>query len=125
MEQFVLSLGSNLDSAEAHEMLSKAESFLYEYFNGNISFSPHYETKGIGNGEGKMYVNSVAKGMSSHKYDDIKKILKEYEISVGRTADTKARGVVPIDLDLLSLGEEIYKPKDFLQDYVKIGLGYL
>ena len=121
MEQFVLSLGSNLDSAEAHEMLSKAESFLYGYFDGKICFSPHYETKGIGSGVGKMYVNSIAKGWSSHKYDDIKKILKEYEISVGRTADTKARGVVPIDLDLLSLGEEIYKPKDFLQDYVKIG----
>lgn len=125
MNPFVLSLGSNLDYAEANANLSRAEMFLSEYFDGEIVFSPHYQTEGVGSGKGKMYVNAVAKGKTLKEYSEIQKTLKEIEMEMGRTPETKALGIVPIDLDLLSLGEEIFRPKDLEQNYVKRGLDSL
>lgn len=69
-----------------------------------------------------MYVNSVAKGNTSLSADDIRQALKEYERNMGRTPEAKAQGIVPIDLDLLSHGDIILKPKDLQQEYVLRGL---
>lgn len=69
-----------------------------------------------------MYVNSVAKGQTSLAADDIRQALKEYERNMGRTPEAKAQGIVPIDIDLLSHGDIILKPKDLQQEYVLRGL---
>lgn len=69
-----------------------------------------------------MYVNSVAKGQTSLAADDIRRELKEYERNMGRTPEAKAQGIVPIDLDLLTIGNIILKPKDLQQEYVLRGL---
>lgn len=69
-----------------------------------------------------MYVNSVAKGHTSLSADDIRQALKEYERNMGRTPEAKAQGIVTIDLDLLSHGDIILKPKDLQQEYVLRGL---
>ena len=122
LSSFIISLGSNLSFEEAHSNITKAESYLFDFFEGQISFSAHYETEGIGSGVGKMYVNSVAKGQTSLAADDIRQALKEYERNMGRTPETKAQGIVPIDLDLLSHGDIILKSKDLQQEYVLRGL---
>lgn len=122
---FLISLGSNLPEDKANEMLSKAETYLSDYFDGQISFSSHYSTPGVGSGIGKTYVNSVAKGETSRSYEDIRQTLKNYEKTMGRTPELKARGIVPIDLDLLTLGDVIYKGKDLTQEYVTKGLSEL
>lgn len=72
-----------------------------------------------------MYVNSVAKGNTSLSADGIRQALKEYERNMGRTPEAKAQGIVPIDLDLLTIGNIILKPKDLQQEYVLRGLGEL
>lgn len=122
LSSFIISLGSNLSFDEAHSKITKAETFLSDFFEGQISFSAHYETEGIGSGVGKMYVNSVAKGQTSLSADDIRQALKEYERNMGRTPEAKAQGIVPIDLDLLTIGNIILKPKDLQQEYVLRGL---
>lgn len=122
---FLISLGSNLPEDKANEMLSKAETYLSDYFDGQISFSSHYSTPGVGSGIGKTYVNSVAKGETTHSYEEIRKTLKDYEIAMGRTPELKFRGIVPIDLDLLTLGDIIYKVKDLTQEYLTRGLSEL
>lgn len=119
---FIISLGSNLPFEEAHSNITKAESYLFDFFEGQISFSAHYETEGVGSGVGKMYVNSVARGNTSLSADDIRQALKEYERNMGRTPEAKAQGIVPIDLDLLSYGDIILKSKDLQQEYVLRGL---
>ena len=88
----------------------------------DIRVSSVYQTPGIGSGKGKTYHNAVVIGYSSLAAEDIKPKFKAFETKLGRNDDTRKHDIVPIDIDLLSLGETIYKEKDLKQDYVKIGL---
>lgn len=120
---FIISLGSNLCSAEAESRLAKAEIFLSGLFGPQaVCFSEHYSTPGVGSGVGKTYVNAVATGQTSLTADEIRASLKTFELSEGRTPELRAQGIVPIDLDLLSLGDTVFKPKDLTQNYVTRGL---
>lgn len=125
MCRFIISLGSNLCPSEAESNLSKAEIFLSGLFAADIIFSSHYSTPGVGSGEGKTYLNAVAIGNTSLSAEAIRTSLKDFELRTGRTPEVRALGIVPIDLDLLSLGDTVFKPKDLSQSYVLRGLNEL
>lgn len=125
MCRFIISLGSNLCPSEAESNLSKAEIFLYGLFAADIIFSSHYSTPGVGSGEGKTYLNAVALGHTSLSAEAIRTSLKDFELRTGRTPEVRALGIVPIDLDLLMLGDNVFKPKDLAQSYVLCGLNEL
>lgn len=123
--KFIISIGTNLCHVEALIKLNKAEFLINRLFHGNVQFSHYYETDGVGSGEGKKYINEVAIGETELSYLDIRNELKQFESDLGRTIETKKQGIVPIDLDLIKLGDSIYKAKDLEQEYVKIGLKML
>ena len=125
MCRFIISLGSNLCPSEAESNLSKAEIFLSGLFAADIIFSSHYSTPGVGSGEGKTYLNAVALGHTSLSAEAIRTSLKNFELRTGRTPEVRALGIVPIDLDLLMLGDNVFKPKDLSQSYVLRGLNEL
>ena len=125
MCRFIISLGSNLCPSEAESNLTKAEIFLSGLFAADIIFSSHYSTPGVGSGEGKTYLNAVAIGHTSLSAEAIRTSLKDFELRTGRTPEVRALGIVPIDLDLLSLGDNVFKPKDLSQSYVLRGLNEL
>lgn len=125
MCRFIISLGSNLCPSEAESNLSKAEIFLSGLFAADIIFSSHYSTPGVGSGEGKTYLNAVAIGHTSLSAEAIRTSLKDFELRTGRTPEVRALGIVPIDLDLLMLGDNVFKPKDLSQSYVLRGLDEL
>ena len=125
MCRFNISLGSNLCPSEAESNLSKAEIFLSGLFAADIIFSSHYSTPGVGSGEGKTYLNAVAIGHTSLSAEAIRTSLKDFELRTGRTPEVRALGIVPIDLDLLMLGDNVFKPKDLSQSYVLRGLNEL
>ena len=125
MCRFIISLGSNLCPSEAESNLSKAEIFLSGLFAADIIFSSHYSTPGVGSGEGKTYLNAVAIGHTSLSAEAIRTSLKDFELRTGRTPEVRALGIVPIDLDLLMLGDNVFKPKDLSQSYVLCGLDEL
>ena len=125
MCRFIISLGSNLCPSEAESNLSKAEIFLSGLFEADIIFSSHYPTPGVGSGKGKTYLNAVALGHTSLSAEAIRTSLKDFELLSGRTPEVKALGIVPIDLDLLMLGDNVFKPKDLSQSYVLRGLNEL
>ena len=125
MCRFIISLGSNLCPSEAESNLSKAEIFLSGLFEADIIFSSHYSTPGVGSGEGKTYLNAVAIGHTSLSAEAIRTSLKDFELRTGRTPEVRALGIVPIDLDLLMLGDNVFKPKDLSQSYVLRGLNEL
>ena len=125
MCRFIISLGSNLCPSEAESNLSKAEIFLSGLFAADIIFSSHYSTPGVGSGEGKTYLNAVAVGHTSLTAEAIRTSLKDFELRTGRTPEVRALGIVPIDLDLLLLGDNVFKPKDLSQSYVLRGLNEL
>lgn len=125
MCRFIISLGSNLCPSEAESNLSKAEIFLSGLFAADIIFSSHYSTPGVGSGKGKTYLNAVALGHTSLSAEAIRTSLKDFELRTGRTPEVRALGIVPIDLDLLMLGDNVFKPKDLSQSYVLRGLNEL
>ena len=125
MCRFIISLGSNLCPYEAESNLTKAEIFLSWLFEADIIFSSHYSTPGVGSGEGKTYLNAVALGHTSLSAEAIRTSLKDFELRTGRTPEVRALGIVPIDLDLLMLGDNVFKPKDLSQSYVLRGLNEL
>ena len=125
MCRFIISLGSNLCPSEAESNLSKAEIFLSGLFSADIIFSSHYSTPGVGSGKGKTYLNAVAVGHTSLTAEAIRASLKDFELRTGRTPEVRALGIVPIDLDLLMLGDNVFKPKDLSQSYVLRGLNEL
>ena len=125
MCRFIISLGSNLCPSEAESNLSKAEIFLSGLFAADIIFSSHYSTPGVGSGKGKTYLNAVAIGHTSLSAEAIRTSLKDFELRTGRTPEVRALGIVPIDLDLLMLGDNVFKPKDLSQSYVLRGLNEL
>ena len=125
MCRFIISLGSNLCPSEAESNLSKAEIFLSGLFAADIIFSSHYSTPGVGSGEGKTYLNAVALGHTSLSAEAIRTSLKDFELRTGRTPEVRALGIVPIDLDLLMLGDNVFKSKDLSQSYVLRGLNEL
>lgn len=125
MCRFIISLGSNLCPYEAESNLTKAEIFLSGLFAADIIFSSHYSTPGVGSGEGKTYLNAVALGHTSLSAEAIRTSLKDFELRTGRTSEVRALGIVPIDLDLLMLGDNVFKPKDLSQSYVLRGLNEL
>lgn len=125
MCRFIISLGSNLCPYEAESNLTKAEIFLSGLFETDIIFSSHYSTPGVGSGEGKTYLNAVALGHTSLSAEAIRTSLKDFELRTGRTPEVRALGIVPIDLDLLMLGDNVFKPKDLSQSYVLRGLNEL
>lgn len=125
MCRFIISLGSNLCPSEAESNLSKAEIFLSGLFAADIVFSSHYPTPGVGSGEGKTYLNAVAIGHTSLSAEAIRTSLKDFELRTGRTPEVRALGIVPIDLDLLMLGDNVFKSKDLSQSYVLRGLNEL
>mgnify|MGYP003291266054 CR=1 FL=1 len=123
--KFIISIGTNLCHVEALLNLNKAEILLNDLFHGDAKFSHYYETEGVGSGVGKKYYNEVAIGETDLSYIEIRNKLKQIESDLGRTIETKKQGIVPIDLDLIKLGDIIYKVKDLEQEYVKIGLEML
>ena len=125
MCRFIISLGSNLCPSEAESNLSKAEIFLSGLFAADIIFSSHYSTPGVGSGEGKTYLNAVAIGHTSLSAEAILTSLKDFELRTGRNPEVRALGIVSIDLDLLMLGDNVFKPKDLSQSYVLRGLNEL
>ena len=125
MCRYIISLGSNLCPSEAESNLTKAEIFLSGLFAADIIFSSHYSTQGAGSGEGKTYLNAVALGHTSLSAEAIRTSLKDFELRTGRTPEVRALGIVPIDLDLLMLGDNVFKPKDLSQSYVLRGLNEL
>ena len=96
-----------------------------ELFAADIIFSSHYPTPGVGSGKGKTYLNAVALGHTSLSAEAIRTSLKDFELLSGRTPEVRALGIVPIDLDLLMLGDNVFKPKDLSQSYVLRGLNEL
>ena len=119
---FIISLGSNLSLEIAEDNLQKAEIFLQSLFGFDLRFSSHYVTYGVGSGSGKQYLNSGCIGHTILDSLQIKTALKDFELSSGRSPETRKQGIVPIDLDLLQLGDEVFKQKDLSMDFVIKGL---
>lgn len=115
----VLSIGSNLSSDNV------AEAILW--LRGRLSkmeVSRIYETPAVKGGM-RSYSNAVVSGETYIELEDFNALLKKYEENCGRTPETRLRGDVVIDIDIVVCDGEILRPWDFRQNFFRIGYASL
>jgi len=106
-----LSLGSNMGNR--YRNISKAISLIKS--SNHISFiseSKVYESKAMYNTKLENFYNKVVKVETTLIASDLLKFLKNIEIKMGRAWSVHRYSPRPIDIDILSYGEEIIFSKD-------------
>lgn len=113
----VLSFGSNSGNRTAN--ITNA----LEWF-GSIAtdcrFSSIYETPEI-HGHDASYMNAVASGMIGYDFFYFDRLTKLYEVKNGRDTSCRLQGKVPIDIDIVILGNDVLRPLDFECEFFQIG----
>ena len=117
-QKCTLCLGSNFNKLTS---LEAARQYLLPIFP-DIRFDEEQLTPAIGNGFRSPFLNQVASFSTALTAEEVRLELKEIERKLGRLPEDKAKGIVRIDIDLLTYGEQILKPADLERDYIQKGL---
>lgn len=116
MNTALIMLGSN-SNADQNLELSKEK--ITEYFE-IVSQSSRLFTKP----SGKQYVgdfyNEALKILSAETADETRNIFKQIEVEMGRTAESKKTGLIPIDIDLIFWNDKLLHEDYNRFDFVKI-----
>lgn len=115
----ILSIGSNCGDRRANVSQSLAWLSTQEGVS-IIQISDIYETPEL-HGVGNPYINGVVKINTLLGYDALQNRCKDYEISTGRDNECRAKGMVPIDIDIVIWNNEILRPKDYSCEFFQIG----
>lgn len=115
----ILTIGSNCGDRE--EFLAKSLEYLGKICkiitSSSIYESPDYL------GSGSKYLNSVVMIETDLEESSLNNYLKIIERECGRNDETRRRGEVPADIDIVIWNGEVRKPKDFCSTYFKRGFG--
>ena len=117
MNRIFLSIGSN--AAERDQNVMKCMDWIAGHFTA-LAKSDIYTTPAI-NGKDNDYTNSVMEIESELEHDDLKAQFKQHEKDCGRIPESKALGIVPIDIDIVTWNDEILKPSDYSREYFQKG----
>lgn len=120
MVKVVVSVGSN--SEDRREQMLRALQWLSLELH-DVCASGIYETPAYGGGD--PYLNAVLSGNTEDSPEDLNSRFKDYELRSGRTAQTRSKGIVPIDIDLVIYDDDVLRPSDFLRDFFRIGFSAL
>ena len=104
----ILCLGSNTD-CEAN--LKSAVSLLRAYF-GSIRFSEAIYTEPIGLSDSGLFLNQVAVAGTNASLEEVRRAVKAMEKRLGRMSDSKQKGKIPIDIDLLLYGDRVLDTRE-------------
>lgn len=115
--EVVMCIGSNLHPRgyRVTEAIAEVSGLLEDPESSHV-----YETPEI-HGSGRSYRNAVMRGSTSLSFDLLNQKLKGIEFRLGRDAAARARGDVPVDIDIVMWDGEVVRPKDFEQDFFRIG----
>ncbi len=112
-----ISLGSNIAARE--EKIMEASRQLGSML-ADMRMSEPYVTPAL-NGRDADYMNAVVTGLTTETAEVLSATCKEIESELGRTPQSKQRGEVEIDLDVVVWGGEILRPADFSREYFRRG----
>lgn len=116
--RYLLSIGSNCPSAAA--MMARAEEWLRGHF-ANVESSGIYSSKAL-NASAPDYLNLVARGDSDMTPGQAIATAKAFEAECGRTAESKLRGSIEMDVDIIAAGDDILRPAELSRPYFITGL---
>lgn len=114
----LICLGSNKDGVLR---LKTAEYMLEELFPG-IHWGRILTTIPEGIDFPALYMNRAARLYTAMSPEALQDCLKDIERRNGRTPDDKQRGIVALDIDLLTYDGRILRPKDWDKHYVQQAL---
>ena len=89
------------------------------YF-GTIRFSEAAYTEPVGLPGSGLFLNQVAVAGTEASQEEVEPALKDMEKRLGRMPDSKQKGQIPIDIDLLLWNGTILKPADWEKEYVQL-----
>lgn len=113
----IMSVGSNCGDRSTN--VSDGIRWLREILE-DTRISTIYST-GDCHGGPRDYFNAVVKGKTTIAIERLEEMCKEYENAHGRTAEVRAVGDVPIDIDIVVYENIIVRPKDYRQQFFQIG----
>lgn len=119
MNKAILGIGSNYPDAYIRvEECCKRINDMVEF----ATFSSIYQTEAVGVKPAPPYHNCIALIESSISYDKLKTLFKDMELKAGRNPQDKEKGLVVIDIDIVTWNNDVIKPTDMERSYMKIGL---
>lgn len=117
----IVSIGSNYRNRSQN--VEKALKWIKDSFT-HCRFSSIYETPEV-HGAGSPYMNAVCIFETSCDLATLTERSKIYEERNGRTPETRKRGEVPIDIDIVVWNGEVLRSMDFSCNFFKIGYSEL
>lgn len=106
MNRYIVSLGTN---HQAEENMAAIQQLLLQTFQ-QVRFVQTEWTLPVGDRYKAPFLNSAVIFSSELPPESLKATLKSFEAQLGRTADQKASGIVPIDLDIIVCNGKIVHP---------------
>ena len=83
-------------------------------------FSEAIYTEPIGLSDSGLFLNQVAVAGTNASLEEVRRAVKAMEKRLGRMSDSKQKGKIPIDIDLLLWNGTILKPADWEKEYVQL-----
>ncbi len=109
----IFCLGSNFGNRE--DQVSSSLKWLSTILS-DFKYSKIYATPDCYGGPRK-YLNAVAIGKTQKLPAELEMLCKEHELECGRNEDARAKGNVPIDIDLVAYGGKILRKKDYESEF--------
>lgn len=122
MNHALISLAANDEKKEttiAHALR------LIESYCVILNQTPVYRSKAAGESQQPSYANALLQVETDQEYEELRRRFKSLEHDAGRTPASKERGIIPLDIDIISWNETLLKNKDMEYDYMKKGLHLL
>jgi 2-amino-4-hydroxy-6-hydroxymethyldihydropteridine diphosphokinase len=105
MNTAIVLLGSNVD---ADQNIDAEKDRLSEFFEIDLC-SSRIESEAIGENYVTPFLNEAVKLYSDETSEETIAIFKQIEVELGRTPESKKKGIVPIDIDLIFWNDNLMR----------------
>lgn len=109
MNDIVICIGSN--TANRQEIVAQTVARLGGLMS-NMRQSSVYECESH-SGIGDPYINTVIQGGTTLSYEQLHSFTKQLERDMGRTPQSKATGIMPLDIDIVLCNNQVIHPHDY------------
>lgn len=122
MSTALISLGAN--RTDKHTMLANTIDRIKTLVQVTAQ-TPIYETEAEGSIAAAPYANALLQISTNIDYATLHDTFKSWEQAAGRTKQSKLRGIIPLDIDIISWNDTLLKERDMQFAYMQRGLTLL
>lgn len=114
----LISIGTNTNRAKNIKL---AQELLLLNFP-QIHLGKEMDTEPIGIQNSALFTNQLAMMQTKLSIEEIRQILKNIEIQIGRIPEDKEKGIIKMDIDLLMYDSTVLKVSDLKKEFIIAGL---